>query len=214
MAVFYINSPTEGIIELTSTTDIKINETSTVSKHPLETGDSIVDNVVVDNITVAFNGVISDIRSIFRSNTFDDGVPAQAFENPVEGVINSLRNIKNTKQLFTVHYDRRFASFRNCVLTSLSLDKNAQTGLGYNINLSFEQVRITGRADISVSRELQQKPDDTQGKTNSGPNNQKKTDIVGTTSLLNVRLEATGQENTQVIYTEGNNITGVQREAQ
>lgn len=187
MAIFYIDSPTEGILELTSTTDIQVNETSTPSKHKLETGESITDNVVVDNISVTFSGIISDVRRIYQVTTQDDGRQAEVFSDPVDGYISALRRIKNTKQLFTVRYDSRFPAFTNCVLTSLSAIRDAQTGLGYRISLSFEQVRLSGRARLSVSRSLQANPDVTQEETNSGVNNQEQMILDGepvTSTLL------------------------------
>jgi hypothetical protein len=205
MATFYIDSPSEGILELTSTTDIRISEAASVSKHPLETGETIVDNVVVENVTVDFSGVISNVRKIAqRTNQSDLAVPNEYEEN-VEGSIKALRRIKEAKELFRVVYDNRFLPFENCVLTSLSMDRNAQTGLGYNVSLSFEQVRIVGRATTSISRSVQRNPDITQGKTNGGANNQKQNQISesffikGGTGLIDLATEVT-----KTIHTTGN----------
>ena len=62
MGSIYIDSPTFGILELTATTDINIQRPNSVTKHPLESGDTVTDNVVNQNIMISFDGMISEIK--------------------------------------------------------------------------------------------------------------------------------------------------------
>lgn len=183
MAVFYVDSPSEGIIELTATTDIQVDERSTPSKHKLETGETITDNVTVDNVNVTFSGVITEARVVTRSKSQSDGKQENRYSDPVQGIISSLRRIKNSKELFTVRYDNRFPAFNNCVLTTLSIVRDASSGLGYRVTLSFEQVRISGRAAFFVTRSQEASPDTTQEKTESGSNNQEQVRVLTTSGL-------------------------------
>lgn len=166
MSIFYIDSENEGIFELTSTSDIRVTQSSRATKHALESGDSATDNIVNENTGISFSGIISDI---IRLNPEDQGANSQ---RDVEGFITSLRRLRNSKELFTVYYDdREFGVADNCYLTSIDHERNSTTGRAYNLTLSFEQVRVVRPANITVTRDTQSSPDDTQGETRSGGSN-------------------------------------------
>jgi hypothetical protein len=213
MATFYIDSPSEGILELTATTDIQVDERSTPTKFRLETGETITDNVVNENITVTFSGVITNIARLTQPSNQNDSKVAEVFTDPVQGYITALRRIKARKELFKVRYDSRFPAADNCVITNVSLVRNAETGLGYNIALSFEQVRISGRAKTSEIRQIQRSADDTQSETNSGANNQERANRVVITSGGQIGLQAAGfDEGATVVYTSGERDTSVSQD--
>lgn len=193
MSVFYIDSKKEGIFELTSTSDIRVVQSSNATKHALEGGDTATDNIVNQNTEVSFNGIISDI---LRLNPEDSGANSQ---RNVEGFITSLRRLRDNKELFTVYYDdREFGVAENCYITNISLDRSSTTGAAYQVGLSFEQVRVVKPANITVTRDTQASPDDTQGKTTSGGSNTEDVDVewkdqfidVSTGSLISGVIDA------------------------
>ena len=143
MAVFYIDSPTFGILELTATTDINIQRPNSVTKHPLESGDTVTDNVVNQNIMISFDGMISEIKSLPLGPR-----NLRNQQRTVRDYIGTLSRLRDSKELFTVFYDTRFEPFRNCVIRSVDESRNASTGTAYNIKLAFEQVRLSARAEL------------------------------------------------------------------
>ncbi len=172
MSVFYMDT-SEGILELTATTEVQVVENSSPTRHPLEDGESAVDNMINQNATIRFSGVLSNITSI--SPSF--GVVSLLFseeeqeEPTVEGVLTSLRKIRQNKERFTVYYDERLPPAENCVITSLNISTNKEYYLSYLVELEFEQLRVVPRAETSVSRDDQKSPDDSQNKTSSDGSN-------------------------------------------
>lgn len=164
---FYIDSSI-GILELTSTTEINVNETSNVTKHPLEDGSEISDHLVNNNRSISFSGLISDIRRLSGGDDKDtsDGTTAYKSRN-VREYYDLLQKLRDSKKRFSVIWDIRFPIATDCVITSVGLVRNKDTGTGYNISLAFEQVRVVKRATETVRYADQRDPDESQGRSNS-----------------------------------------------
>lgn len=164
---FYIDSSI-GILELTSTTEINVNETSNVTKHPLEDGSEISDHIVNNNRSISFSGLISDVRRLSGGdeNVTSDGTPANASKD-VREYYDLLQKLRDSKERFSVIWDIRFPTATDCLITSVNLVRNKDTGTGYNISLAFEQVRVVKRATEEVRRADLRDPDESQGLSNS-----------------------------------------------
>lgn len=174
MATFYIQDPIEGILELTSTASITVTESSSTTKFKVEDGFNISDNITTENIKISFSGVISDVRSLSLVGN-DQDPQAQPFGNRgVKNFIDSIRRIKESKSVFNVVYDTRLGVIDNCVLTSLVISKDAKLGLGYSVELAFEQIRVSSRGVIRVELTQQANPDLTQEKKSGGDNSTEK----------------------------------------
>lgn len=173
MATFYIDSPEYGVLELTSTTSIKVVDTTTLAKHKLESGREIVDNAVNNNKQISFNGIISQIRklSVGLSDARGNQINNSGNIDPVQKYINTLYKIRDEKLSFSVIYDSRFPAAKDCMITSLTKDRDSSTGTSYNISLSLEQYRFSTAANITVERDNQVNPDLTQDVTNSDGSN-------------------------------------------
>lgn len=163
MSVFYIDT-SEGVFELTSTSSIRVVESSRATDHPIEDGERATDNIVNENLSVTFDGVISDIKRI--STDEEDN------QRSVEDFILSLRKVRNNKELFTLYYDdREFGVAENCLITNVQYERQAREGRGYKVNLSFKQLRVVEQANVTTTLDNQTDPDKTQGKTDSSGNN-------------------------------------------
>ncbi|QDP59457.1 MAG: hypothetical protein GOVbin4162_31 [Prokaryotic dsDNA virus sp.] len=171
MSVFYIDT-SEGILELTSTTEVQVLESSSPTRHPLEDGESAVDNVVNQNSTVKFSGVLSNISSVSKTTSVTSlSSEEDDRDTTVEGVLSSLRKVRKNKERFTVYYDERLPPADNCVITSLNITTNKEYYLSYRVELEFEQLRVVARAETTVTRDDQASPDDSQNKTSSDGSN-------------------------------------------
>lgn len=173
MATFYIDSPEYGILELTSTATVKVVDTTTPTKHKLESGEEIADHLVNNNREISFNGLISDIRKITvgLSDARGSTSTSSSASDPVSQYIDTLYRIRDRKLKFNVIYDSRFPSASNCVVTSITKERNAATGKGYDITLAIEQLRFGSAANITVERDNQANPDTTQEVTNTDGSN-------------------------------------------
>lgn len=158
MSFFYIDSPSEGILRLTSTTKVNIREDAKATSHPIEDGSEVTDNVVNSNASISFNGIISDIKSfspyLTSGTSFND-------QKSVQDYISALRRIKDKKERFTVYFDSRFSGFNDCIITEFSLDTDSNTFKAYQVQLGFKQLRVARRARITVTEDTnaQQKQD-------------------------------------------------------
>ena len=173
MSIFYIQSQTYGILELTATSDIEVIDNSTVTKHRLETGEFISDNVVNESKKIRFSGLISEIRRITSAGNHNGLIPkdgSATTQRNVEDYIRTLGELRNSKELFKVHYDTRLIIVDNCLLTNLTLNRNVNTGTGYDVKLSFQQVRLSAGASF-IELPVQENPDLNQPETSTSDNN-------------------------------------------
>lgn len=176
---FYIDSSI-GILELTSTTEINVNETSNVTKHPLEDGSEISDHIVNNNRSISFSGLISDVRRLSGGdeNVTSDSTPSNTSKD-VREYYDLLQKLRDSKERFSVIWDIRFPTATDCLITSVNLVRNKDTGTGYNISLAFEQVRVVKRATEEVRRADLRDPDESQGRSNSS-NTETERRVTGT----------------------------------
>lgn len=165
MARWYIQSSL-GILEMTSTTDITISETSHVTQHPLESGIDAADHIINKNRVVNFNGIISNIRRI--SHTQEEN-PQQDNQKDVSEYLDLLTEIRDSRELFTVYYDEGQPPAENCFFTSVNYTSNKNLHQAYRLTLSFEQFRISERAKLVEIP--QQKNSDLNGTSGTFSNN-------------------------------------------
>lgn len=173
MTVFFIEHRL-ALLEMNSTTSISVNLPSSAPKHRMEDGRSVSDNIDNENKEISFSGLITNIKSLRIS----DGLPLKPTEQYTE-IQTSLRSpadyvllleaIRDTKEPFIVHWDELLPAAENCVFTNISLSRDKNTGRGFRINLSFQQLRFTSRA-LLTEVISQRDPDKNQSKTESSGN--------------------------------------------
>lgn len=144
MARFYIDSSL-GILEMTATSEVRVNEVSQVSQHPLESGIEAADHIINNNRVISFNGIISNIR---RISAQEEENPQLDNQRDVADFLDLLTEIRDSKELFTVHYDEEQAPAENCFFTTVDYNSNKNLHRAYRLSLSFEQFRISERARL------------------------------------------------------------------
>lgn len=179
MSVFSIQDTDGNHWMLSATTDIRINKPSKVTSHPVVRGEDAVDNIVNSNVTITFDGVITDIQTIVvdtqdGSEFIQQGAGSTGLSSRstlVREFVTNIDRIRESKQLVTVFYDSNLEAFRDCAITSFELSKDFTVANGYRVTLMFEQVRLISPATVTISRDDQTEPDVTQSRTNSGGSN-------------------------------------------
>ena len=180
MTIFYIQSESEGVLELTTTVDINVTEPSTITRYRMESGSTVTDNVVNGNLQISFDGLISQVVRIIEgqvggsiSNLAGELREQQVVQNSsqrtVQDYITALRRLKDSRELFRVHYDDRLPVADNCLMKNVSFDRNPQTGQAYNVSIQFEQVRLSQGASFT-ELPVQRNPDLNEGETTTSDN--------------------------------------------
>lgn len=148
MSVFYFTDPlvvdASGapiIYELSCTRDITITSPARVTSSAVEDGGSIVDNFYLDNRTVNFNGVITNIRLSGSSEVV-----------LVDQWISSIQQLRKTKKMVTVTSHTEVVP--NTLITEFTLSKDKTQGLsGWNCSMTFKEVDISERAKLVEVKE-------------------------------------------------------------
>ena len=171
MSTFWLIA-SDGILELTSTSEVQINYPNTVTKHKMESGATATDHIINENMEVSFSGVISEIRRInFSPNDNADQKVVvgtqQDFQQSVQDYITMLEKIRDSKTLFSLFYDDRLPAADNCLLSNVRLIRDSSLGTSYKVSIDISQIRLSARAK-TVELKKQTSPNDTGSLTSSG----------------------------------------------
>lgn len=163
MSNFYFTTPDDREYELSSTTEVSVKEAAVVTKSPVESGKSLVDNYYLDNKIISFSGLITDVKVMGQD------VRRSIF---VDRWIDEIRGIRQRKDLLIVHYDLG-QIVRNCVITQFDITKTKEQGnSGWLCNLVFQEVDISERARIvEIPEAKKEVKDETDSKAKTSSNN-------------------------------------------
>lgn len=151
MSVFYFTTSSGDVYELSSTSRIQVREPAVVTRSPVESGKSIVDNYYLDNRVITFDGIITDVKVTTQD---------QSRTRPVDQWIQEIRQLRLNKERVTVHV-HSLELIPNCVITGFDIDKDRTQGLtGWSCTLSFQEVEISERARLVDIPEAQQQVKD------------------------------------------------------
>lgn len=171
---FYIKKNDGEVLALTVTTSLSVEDTASVTSHPVESGKNVADNIIVNNKRVSFSGWITEIRSSSTTHSVKD-------------YIEKIERMQRNRETFTLYYDSRLTQLDNVVLVSFKRDRNTDTGDAYSVSLDFEQIRISARAALTEIPEGV--TDSTQPETGGAGSTTKQ---VPTSLLVNVKDYLTG----------------------
>tara|TARA_R110002153_G_scaffold53726_4_gene149571 strand:+ start:601 stop:1191 length:591 start_codon:yes stop_codon:yes gene_type:complete len=169
MSVFYFTDPlvvdASGapiIYELSCTRDITITSPARVTSSAVEDGSSIVDNFYLDNRTVTFNGVITNIRLSGSSEVV-----------LVDQWISSIQQLRKSKKRVTVTSHTEVVP--NTIITEFTLTKDKNQGLsGWNCSMTFKEVDISERVRlVEVKEPRVEVKDKTESKANGSSSSTK-----------------------------------------
>ena len=116
-------------IRMEATSDYSVVSSAAIAKHPVASGSDIGDHLHVFSDKINMSGVISDTPTLF---TFaGTNITAEEYNS-------RLNDIKENKRLVTVVLPS-LGTFNNCALISGTVTKDAKTGNGLRISLSFDR---------------------------------------------------------------------------
>ena len=147
MSEYYIRTVDNILYSMDSTTAMSYKITGRATSFPVESGASLADHYVNNNVVVSVTGVITDIESLTTSEDND---------RPTEGFIESLKTLKESGIPFTAFVGSKLKELPNCVFRDLNVSQGDTNGVrrianggvfaSYAISMTFEQIRIADRA--------------------------------------------------------------------
>lgn len=166
---YFIRKDNEDSYELSSTTNVRVSQPAIASKKPTEAGKSLTDNYYLDNKTVTFNGVITNINN---SSSVED---TQQWLYEIESLRAEVPPV-----LLDVYADNVFVS--NCLIVTLDIDKSKQQGLGgWMVNIVLQEVDFTERAKlIEIPEPLESQEDNVDPKKKKSSNTTKEVPLAET----------------------------------
>lgn len=165
MSKFYFTTPDDREFELSSTTRVSVKKSAIITKSPVESGKSIIDNYYLDNTIITFSGVITNV-TVFGQD--------EKRVREVSSWIDDIEVIRRAKDLLTVHYDD-LQVVPNCVITQFDIDKTKEQGnSGWSCTLVFQEIDISERARlVAIPEAKQEVKDATDPKSKTSSNDKK-----------------------------------------
>ena len=130
--------------ELSVTEYLNVNLASSVTSSPVETRDVISDHVVRQNKNISISGKLTKYSSSSLTPSADPGLD-KAPKLTITQFISALEALHDSGTPVTVYYDNGLPPKKNCVFTAISFSKQSSYGETYDVYISLEQIRVTGR---------------------------------------------------------------------
>lgn len=134
--------PVEDLTPLVfdATTSVVPNRSSTVTKHPVETGVTITDHIFRNNTTIQVEGYIT--------NNAVAGIRDQYTNDRTQTVYDLLTQLHRDRQLVAVSH--RFEVFTDCAIVSLNLPDTPQLGGILHVTMTLEQLQVVESEFVQV----------------------------------------------------------------
>lgn len=133
--------------ELSVTEYLSVNLSSSVTSSPVETRDVISDHVVRQNKNISISGKLTKYSSSSLTPSADPGLD-KAPRLTITQFISALEALHDSGTPVTVYYDNGLPPKKNCVFTNVNFSKQTSYGDTYDVYISLEQVRVTGRGRV------------------------------------------------------------------
>lgn len=164
------------IVELHATSNIDIDESSTVTEHPIASGGTISDNIYKNSSSVTLKGLLT--------KTFD--IEKFTSDSTPDNIITKLRKFMTGERTANLYIDTEDGSgvdyYSNMVLTNMSRSRDKKTSNAWMVSLTFKQLLQAtqlkrGSVDIVIETTVS-----TEFK------NQAEKKVVGDSALTNKKL--------------------------
>jgi hypothetical protein len=134
---FYITrQDTDEAYELSATTEVSISRPLIATNRRVESGKSLTDNSYLENATVNFTGIITNIKNTSGSGDTDQ------FIKEIEGLRSEVPPV-----LVDVFAENQ--SVLNCQITTFDISKTSSEGVGgWRVNFTFKEIQFTNRATV------------------------------------------------------------------
>ncbi len=143
---------------LSATTRVTSTRSSTVSSHPLASGNDTTNHSTTNNETITVQGILSDSPSIL-------GLFASENQSDMVAILKELKEIRVNKELVDVHFFELGEPAIDCLITNIVVDKTVKTGDGVSVTISFKAVLL---APTSIVVTSEAKADKLSAKTEGG----------------------------------------------
>lgn len=146
-AILVGGGPVEGLTPLVFDAALNVNPrfSNTVTKHPIETGSEVSDHVYKRNTVIDVDGLITNYSV---GNIFEDNIRF----NRLQTVYDLLTRLHENREMISI--SSQYQVFNNCVITSLSIPRNAQIGDSLQVVMTLEQLQVVTSQFVQVSQEL------------------------------------------------------------
>lgn len=143
MLLFYIETQRNEILALDVTEQIDYTLPSKITSNPVETGSVVSENIVLENPSVLFRGVISDVNTSRSTTDF----------------IKRIEALRAARELFTVYLLGGQKALKNCFFKNVRFNQDntfasvaTQRGVksAYQVEFSFEQLNVIERVAEEV----------------------------------------------------------------
>lgn len=189
--------------ELHATTEISVSFPSKLTSYPIETGQEVTDNIVLEPITVSFSGIITDVGSFssIGRNAADDAITNNDNNTllSIEDYIFYLRKLRSEKEVFAVWFSERISGIDfidSAILTTFDLSKTTEIGSSWNVKIGLTEVRFANKAEVTSEpnadwRDRLATNKEASASTGGVTNPQKETTIQGLISSRNYSADGT-----------------------
>jgi hypothetical protein len=153
---------TISVYSLDATLTFTPRLSSTITKHPVETGSTITDHVFLNNTIIDVTGIITNSGAIpVKGGTasgvgLGDLIPSPTVSGTggirVQSAHDILVNIFNNRELITINSELQV--YDNCIVTSLSLPRSPDIGDTLRIEMTLEQLQVVSSERLPVSSDL------------------------------------------------------------
>lgn len=113
--------------------------TATVTQHPVESGATVSDNVVINPVRVRIEGVISNTPLLTQLLSLPTGQNTLATKR-AEDARQLLIDLQASRQPFTIATS--LGDYENMIMTSISTARDAPRGRSVHMVMDFEQVTL------------------------------------------------------------------------
>lgn len=144
MTQFYIQyTPRESsepeFYALTCTSGLEVRYTGRATMNPVESRATISDHYIKENMTVTFDGLITDIKNI--------SLPEEQ-QRSVQQNIEKLEMLWQTGEPFIVYWREGNIPYTDFVFSSLTLRKQSGSGSAYLANFQMTQIQRSRQANL------------------------------------------------------------------
>lgn len=147
MSIFYLEMQDGSIYKLDCSETFTFSESGSLTEYQIESGATVSDHYVNENMELSLSGVISDTK-----------MQSSASKMTTDEFISGMFKHKQSGKTFKVYYRAEVSSlerfFDNVLMTNLSFNQDSSKGYvagnyAYAVSISMKQIKFAQRATIS-----------------------------------------------------------------
>lgn len=149
-------------------TNKEVEWNNDITKHPVESGSDITDNVVNKNDTISVVGYISNTPVEGMIDSISQNREVEEAGNRVQQAYDLFKELRQSKRPFTIVTE--LDTYPNCLISSLAFpEEGGKSNLDVlEVKMELEQVRIVSAEGIFVSNVAPAQKDDSKDTTSEG----------------------------------------------